>query len=331
MPMIYGEGERAFIRLQEEIIKISDDYSLFAWRSFDRRGGLLATSPAAFSNSGEIIPLNSSSTLSGAITVNNKGIHLGLRFMDMDKTSSQGITLAIIPCTVKGDEQRKVAIYMRAVPETKEYFVRTKSDRLELLNVKDLTQSRYREKNVCVQQERLTRESQSPLPKAAAHRHEAVVKLLLEKGADLESKDSRYGRTPLSWAAENGHEAVVRLLLEKGADREFKDSRYGRTPLSWAAENGHEAVTKLLLEKGADLETKDSGYGRTPLSWAAENGHEAVVKLLLEKGADLDSIDSRYGRTPLSWAEKNGHEAVVIMLLEKGAEKSLASEPSAFH
>src|SRR5436190_933809 len=39
--------------------------------------------------------------------------------------------------------------------------------------------------------------------------HEAVVKLLLEKGADLESKDDVDGGTPLWWAAKNGHEAVV--------------------------------------------------------------------------------------------------------------------------
>ena len=49
----------------------------------------------------------------------------------------------------------------------------------------------------------------------------------------------------------NGHEAVVKLLLEKGAELETKDKDYGRTPLLWAAENGHEAVVKLLLEKGA--------------------------------------------------------------------------------
>ena len=49
------------------------------------------------------------------------------------------------------------------------------------------------------------------------------MKLLLEKGADVESKDTDYGQTPLSWAAENGHEAVVKLLLEKGADVESKD------------------------------------------------------------------------------------------------------------
>ena len=54
------------------------------------------------------------------------------------------------------------------------------------------------------------------------------MKLLLEKGAELESKDDFYGRTPLSWAAGNGHEAVVKLLLEKGAELESKDEAYGR-------------------------------------------------------------------------------------------------------
>jgi hypothetical protein len=33
MPMMYGEGERAFLRLQEEIMKITEDYSLFCWSS----------------------------------------------------------------------------------------------------------------------------------------------------------------------------------------------------------------------------------------------------------------------------------------------------------
>jgi len=90
MPMLYGEGEKAFIRLQEEIIKVSDDHSLFAWQSYNNGGGLLATSPAAFINSSKIIPLNSSSTLSGAITVNNKGIHLNLCVMDTDSPTLAG-------------------------------------------------------------------------------------------------------------------------------------------------------------------------------------------------------------------------------------------------
>jgi ankyrin repeat protein len=55
-----------------------------------------------------------------------------------------------------------------------------------------------------------------------------VVKLLLDRNADVDSSDA-YGRTPLSWAAANGHEAVVKLLLDKS-----------NSPLSYAAENGHE-------------------------------------------------------------------------------------------
>jgi Ankyrin repeats (3 copies)/Ankyrin repeats (many copies) len=138
-----------------------------------------------------------------------------------------------------------------------------------------------------------------------------VITALLKNRQYPDVKDS-WGRTPLWRAAENGHEVVVKLLLEKGAELESKDSEYGRTPLSRAAENGDEAVVKLLLEKGAELESKDK-YGQTPLSWAAENGHGAVVKLLLEKGAELEPKD-KYGQTPLWRAAVKGHEAVVKLL-----------------
>jgi ankyrin repeat protein len=81
----------------------------------------------------------------------------------------------------------------------------------------------------------------------------------------------------------------VKLLLEKGVELESKNYE-GRTPLSMAAAFGREAVVKLLVEKGAELESRDSKYGQTPLSWAAERGHEAVVKLLVENGAELESL-----------------------------------------
>jgi hypothetical protein len=63
-------------------------------------------------------------------------------------------------------------------------------------------QEEYRERSICVRQMRLTRKNQSPLLRAAAYGHEAMVKLLLENGAELEPKDGSSGRTPLSWAAE---------------------------------------------------------------------------------------------------------------------------------
>ena len=61
----------------------------------------------------------------------------------------------------------------------------------------------------------------------------------------------------------NGREAMVRLLLEAGADKEAKDDD-GLTPLGWAAWIGHEAVVRLLLERGADTEAKNPVPRRCP-------------------------------------------------------------------
>jgi hypothetical protein len=51
MLMLYGEGERAFIRLQEEIMKRSEDYTIFAWETTEPQSeqcGLFAKSPSEF-------------------------------------------------------------------------------------------------------------------------------------------------------------------------------------------------------------------------------------------------------------------------------------------
>lgn len=59
MPMLYGEGIRAFQRLQEEIIRQSDDLSILAWDHADSNdgsySGYLARSPADFSGCGQIV------------------------------------------------------------------------------------------------------------------------------------------------------------------------------------------------------------------------------------------------------------------------------------
>jgi hypothetical protein len=61
MPMLYGEGEKAFIRLQEEIIKDSPDMSIFGWTQSNplvqggQHSGLLASSPADFEDTGSLV------------------------------------------------------------------------------------------------------------------------------------------------------------------------------------------------------------------------------------------------------------------------------------
>ena len=148
---------------------------------------------------------------------------------------------------------------------------------------------------------------------------EKTLASLLGNEYDLDIRDT-YNRTPLSWAAKQGHKAVVRLLLERGPELELKDNRRGQTPLSLAAEHGHEAVAHQLLEQGAEVESNDTNC-RTPLFLAAQKGHEALVRLLLEykHNAEVNSKDIR-GHIPLSLAARNGYNTTVWLLLEHGAE-----------
>ena len=60
-------------------------------------------------------------------------------------------------------------------------------------------------------------------------------------------------RTALLKAVIEGREAVVRVLVELGADINARD-REGRTALLHAAIEGHEAVVRVLVELGADID-----------------------------------------------------------------------------
>ncbi|KAL8982048.1 MAG: hypothetical protein Q9205_003337 [Flavoplaca limonia] len=74
MPILYGEGTKAFLRLQEEIIKQSDDHSIFAWPIDDReQTGLLADNPAAFASCQDVRVLNSRGGHS-SYAITNRGI-----------------------------------------------------------------------------------------------------------------------------------------------------------------------------------------------------------------------------------------------------------------
>jgi len=345
MPLIYGERETAFTRLQEEIMRISDDHSLFAWKSRDNRGGLLATSPAAFIGSGNIVQFNPFNTFNSPLTVSSRGIHLEPRFIGI---GPQGLGLAILHCKERGGEDKPIAIYVKDLFLTMDQFKRVWSEKFERLDLRKFRPSQYAMRRICIRKGHMTRMQklkdfekcdsisleeiypndtltnllnlgeQTALLRAAEKGLEDFVWLLLTRSdveANLGDED---GRTALSHAVIGGHDVVVKMLLARSNVKANLDDKDGRTPLSWAAENGRETVVRLLLDRGANIEPKDK-IGRTPLSWAADGGHEAVVKLLLETGkVDVESRDKKDDRTPLSRAAKGGHEAVVKLLLETG-------------
>jgi hypothetical protein len=85
LPLLYGEGEKAFFRLQEEILKQSTDHSIFAWRNdedeapanaTDSAVNFLAKSPKAFKHTGNIVPYPESS--SGPVELTKKGLRINL-------------------------------------------------------------------------------------------------------------------------------------------------------------------------------------------------------------------------------------------------------------
>ena len=79
MPMLYGEGSNAFIRLQEESMEASDDHTIFAWRAdIDSPHGLLADSPSAFADSGYIQPFRAPRNHL-PYTKTNRGLGITLR------------------------------------------------------------------------------------------------------------------------------------------------------------------------------------------------------------------------------------------------------------
>ncbi|CZR65466.1 uncharacterized protein PAC_15366 [Phialocephala subalpina] len=88
MPPLYGEGEKAFLRLQLEIMRSSDDESLFAWKdSQGSNGGLLARSPTAFQHSGNVFRLDYDYD-TPAYSMTNKGLRIEARLLTSDDPES---------------------------------------------------------------------------------------------------------------------------------------------------------------------------------------------------------------------------------------------------
>ena len=174
-----------------------------------------------------------------------------------------------------------------------------------------------------------------------------VVRVLLEHGADIESRDT-FGWSPLEMASTVGHVEVIRVLLAYGIDVNSRDSK-GHTALHAASRTGQTTAARVLLEHSADVNagrwdnqtplhfawnegvtrvlieyhgntnSRDMA-NRTPLHRALQLGRaEAVALILLENGSDANSRDSTKS-TPLHLASRKGYLNLVRVLIQRGAD-----------
>ncbi|CAI6337446.1 unnamed protein product [Periconia digitata] len=130
MPMLYGEGgEKAFRRLQEQIMQDSDDETLFAWTNPDAEQselqGLLAKSPRDFRDSSTYLPDYDRSAVSPYSTT-SRGlcITLGLVHFEDD------IWVGSLDCPVPPTYDTNLAIYLKLLNKKSQQYARIRANRL---------------------------------------------------------------------------------------------------------------------------------------------------------------------------------------------------------
>ena len=148
---------------------------------------------------------------------------------------------------------------------------------------------------------------------AAFGRLERMEELLAEDAARVNAYTPD-GFTPLHLAVFGRHVDAVRLLLERGADVEaMAQNEFVRVrPLGTAAFVREARIARLLLDQGADANGAGEGAFR-PLHTAAQNGDAELAGLLLERGAD-PSLAADDGQTPSDLAREAGHASLVAAL-----------------
>ncbi|MBA3954066.1 ankyrin repeat domain-containing protein [Candidatus Dependentiae bacterium] len=153
--------------------------------------------------------------------------------------------------------------------------------------------------------------------------HNSIVKLLIEKKANLNLQD-KLGFSPLIVAIEKGFIPIVAVLVAAGANLNVQND-IGITALWLAAYKGYTEIVELLLNPSSvDSNTPDQ-HGDKALTKACVFDHNNTVKLLLARKAN-PNLSDKFGNTPLMIASDKGLMPIAKVLLEAGANPNIQTK-----
>ncbi|CAM9755804.1 unnamed protein product [Hapterophycus canaliculatus] len=152
--------------------------------------------------------------------------------------------------------------------------------------------------------------------------HVCIAKSLLESGASANAK-CEYGRAPLHVAAGLGDTQMVKLLLQKGG--EIEGDNLGRSPLFNAVFYGQLAATQALLAAGAEVKRRDEDIDDSAIFAAVERGHVGILRALLEHEANVEG-EIGMPTTPLHVAAQLNNVEAIDVLVEYGADVEAQSD-----
>ena len=142
MPLLYGEGERAFLRLQQEIMKDSDDESIFAWvepsANPSSYSGLLAQHPSAFARSSDIVYYKDFEDREPYV-MSNRGLSITLHL----SPAQDGTVAAALHCPVPQTGDGFLAIYLKRFGKDSQHYARVKCARLGSLDQRGALETIY--------------------------------------------------------------------------------------------------------------------------------------------------------------------------------------------
>ena len=120
----------------------------------------------------------------------------------------------------------------------------------------------------------------------------ALLQILLDMG--MNANENYDGESALPVMSRNGDEAVVKLLREYAAVLNSTHGRHNCTPLQAASLCGSLQVVKLLIDAGANVNSEPGECGNA-LQAVARKGHLEVIKHLIGVGADVHSRGEHLG------------------------------------